>query len=178
MRQTGQQSLTVLSPVGLVTLFREYFFEFDNFLGVPSGHIWISPGGTVEVVESSTRRTLTERTAEASESSSYKIEESLTSQDDVADAVKEDNANDTKLGASASAGAKFAGIYHADASATFSNEATTKKSSELTHKHTRTQSSRVSSEIQRNFKTTFRTLTETTDVTSRVTSCRTLPSSW
>ena len=167
VRQTGQQSLAVLSPVGLVTLFREYFFEFDNFLGVPSGHIWISPGGTVEVVESSTRRTLTERTAEASESSSYKIEESLTSQDDVADAVKEDNANDTKLGASASAGAKFAGIYHADASATFSNEATTKKSSELTHKHTRTQSSRVSSEIQRNFKTTFRTLTETTDVTSR-----------
>ena len=167
VQEVGQQSLAVLSPVGLVTLFREYFFEFDNFLGVPSGHIWISPGGTVEVVESSTRRTLTERTAEASETSAYKVEESLTSQDDVADAVKEDNANDTKLGASASAGAKFAGIYHADASATFSNESTTKKSSELTHKHTRTQSSRVSSEIQRNFKTTFRTLTDSTDVTSR-----------
>lgn len=167
VQEVGQQSLAVLSPVGLVTLFREYFFEFDNFLGVPSGHIWISPGGTVEVVESSTRRTLTERTAEASQTSAYKVEESLTSQDDVADAVKEDNANDTKLGASASAGAKFAGIYHADASATFSNETTTKKSSELTHKHTRTQSSRVSSEIQRNFKTTFRTLTDSTDVTSR-----------
>jgi hypothetical protein len=167
IQQVPQEQRAVLSPVGLVTLFREYFFEFDNFLGVPSGHIWISPGGTVEVVESSTRRTLTERTAEVSESSTYKVEESLTSQDDVADAVKEDNANDTKLGASASAGAKFAGVYHADASATFSNEATTKKSSELTHKHTRTQSSRVSSEIKRNFATTFRTLTETTDVTSR-----------
>ena len=167
VRQVGQQSLAVLSPVGLVTLFREYFYEFDNFLGAPAGHIWISPGGTVEVVESSTRRTVTEKTTETSEAASYKIEESLTSQSDVADAVKEDNANDTKLGASASAGAKFAAIYHADASATFSNEATTKKSSELTHKHTRTQSSRVSSEIQRNFKTTFRTLTDTTDVTSR-----------
>lgn len=167
VRKVGQRSLAVLSPVGLVTLFREYFFEFDTFLGVPSGHIWISPGGTVEVVESSTRRTLTERTAEASEAAGYKVEESLTSQDDVADAVKEDNANDTKLGASASAGAKFAGIYHADASATFSNEATTKKSSELTHKHTRMQSSRVSSGIQRNFKTTFRTVTDTTDMTSR-----------
>ena len=65
----------VLSPVGLVTLFREYFFEFDNFLGSPSGHLWISPGGTVEVVESSTRRTLTEQTASQSEDSTSKVEE-------------------------------------------------------------------------------------------------------
>lgn len=160
-------SMAVLSPVGLVTLFREYFFEFDNFLGAPAGHLWISPGGTVEVVESSTRRTLTEKSLTQSEDTTSKVEESLTTQDDVADAVKEDNANDTKLGASASAGAKFAGIYQADASATFSNEATTKKSSELTHKHTRTQSNRVSSEIHRNYQTTFKTVTETTDTTSR-----------
>lgn len=167
LAQLGNRSQAVLSPVGLVTLFREYFFEFDNFLGAPSGHLWISPGGTVEVVESSTRRTLLEKTAEQSEDTTTKVEESLTNQDDVADAVKEDNANDTKLGASASAGAKFAGIYQADASASFSVQNTTHKSSEETHKHTRTQSSRVSSEIHRNFKTTFRTVTENTDVTSR-----------
>jgi len=165
--QLGDQSQAVLSPIGLVSLFREYFFEFDNFLGTPSGHLWISPGGTVEMVESSTRHTLTERTSAQSDEGTYKIEETLTGQDDVADAVKEDNANDTKLGASASAGAKFAGIYQADASASFSNETTTKKSSEVTHKHTRTQSSRVSSEIKRNFQTTFKTVTETTDVSSR-----------
>ncbi len=53
--------------MGLVNIFREYFFEFDTFLGVPAGHVWISPGST-------------------------------------ADAVKEDNANDTKLGVSASGG--------------------------------------------------------------------------
>jgi hypothetical protein len=165
--QLAGVSRGVLSPVGLVTLFREYFFEFDNFLGAPSGHIWISPGGTVEVVESSTRRTLIEKTAAQSEEETSKVEETLTSLDDVADAVKEDNANDTKLGASASAGAKFAGIQQADASASFSNQTTTHKSSEVTHKHTRTQSSRVRSEIHRNFKTTFKTVTETTDVTSR-----------
>ena len=49
----------------------------------------------------------------------------------------------------------------------FNNESTTKKSSEITHKHTRNQSSKVSSEIHRNFKTTFKTVSETTDVTSR-----------
>ncbi|MBB5782506.1 hypothetical protein HD596_009262 [Nonomuraea jabiensis] len=40
----------------------------------------------VEVVESSTRRTLVERTAEET---SHKVEESLTEQDDLADAVKD-----------------------------------------------------------------------------------------
>ncbi|MGK8558805.1 hypothetical protein [Nocardia gipuzkoensis] len=157
----------VLSPVGLVNLFRQYFFEFDSFLGAPAGHLWISPGGTVEVVESSTRKTLIEKTAEVLEESIRKSEESLTTQEDLADAVKEDNSNDIKLGASASAGANFAGIYHADASMSFSTESTTKSSSEETHKHTRNQSSKVTSEIRRNFKTTFKTVTETTDTTSR-----------
>lgn len=156
----------VLSPVGLMNLFRQYFFEFDTFLGAPAGHLWISPGGTVEVVEASTRRTLVEKTAEVSDETSRKAEESLTEQDDVADAVKEENANDTKLGVSATGGVN-APIYHADASATFSTQNTVKSSSEQTHKQTRTRSSKVSSEIKRNFKTTFKTVAETTDTSSR-----------
>ncbi|RZU75876.1 hypothetical protein EV384_4449 [Micromonospora kangleipakensis] len=165
--QLGAAPLTgVLSPVGLVNLFRQYFFEFDTFLGPPAGHVWISPGGTVEVVESSTRRMLVERVAEQSEEISRKVEESLTEQDDVADAVKEDNANDTNLGISVTGGVS-APIYHADASASFGLHTTVKKSSEQTHKHSRTQSAKVTSEIKRNFKTTFRTVTETTDTSSR-----------
>ncbi|MDT3396571.1 hypothetical protein RKE29_07935 [Streptomyces sp. B1866] len=157
----------ILSPVGLVNLFREYFFEFDTFLGPPVGHLWLSPGGTVEVVETATRRTLTERTAEQSEETIRRTEESLTDQNDVADAVKESNANETSLGVTANAGANYVGIAHADVSTSYSTKNTTNKSSELTHKHTRTQSSKVSSEIHRNFKTTFRTVTETTDTSSR-----------
>jgi hypothetical protein len=156
----------VLTPVGLVNLFREYFFEFDTFLGGPAGHLWISPGGTVEVVETSTRRTLIEKVAEQAQETSRKVEEGLTEQDEVADAVKEENANDTKLGVSATGGVN-AGIYHGDASASFSTQNTIKRSSEDTHKHTRTQSAKVTSEIKRNFKTTFKTVTETTDTSSR-----------
>jgi hypothetical protein len=155
-----------LSPVGLVNLFREYFFEFDTFLGAPAGHIWVSPGGTVEVVESSTRRTLVEKVTEASEEVSRKTEESLTEQSDVADAVKEDNSSDTKLGVSATGGVN-AKIYHADVSASFSTQNTVKRGSETTHKHTRTQTAKTTSEIKRNFKTTFKTVTETTDTSSR-----------
>ncbi|MEH0628559.1 hypothetical protein [Streptomyces stelliscabiei] len=55
----------------------------------------------MELVETNTRRTLVEKTAEQSEETSRKVEESLSEQEDVADAVKESNANDTKLGVSA-----------------------------------------------------------------------------
>lgn len=152
--------------MGLVNLFREYFFEFDTFLGAPAGHIWVSPGGTVEVVETSSRRTLIEKVSEQSEEISRKTEESLTEQDDVADAVKEDNSSDTKLGVSATGGVN-AKIYHADVSASFSTQNTVKRGSEVTHKHTRTQTAKATSEIKRNFKTTFKTVTETTDTSSR-----------
>ncbi|MFG3506921.1 hypothetical protein ACGF5F_15560 [Streptomyces sp. NPDC047821] len=155
-----------LSPVGLVNLFREYFFEFDTFLGTPAGHIWVSPGGTVEVVESSTRRTLVEKVTEQAEETTRRTEESLTEQSDVADAVKEDNSSDTKLGVSATGGVN-AKIYHADVSASFSTQNTVKRGSETTHKHTRTQTAKATSEIKRNFKTTFKTVTETTDTSSR-----------
>ncbi|NGM84019.1 hypothetical protein G5B47_16495 [Paenibacillus sp. 7124] len=155
-----------LSPVGLLNLFRQYFFEFDTFLGTPAGHIWVSPGGTVEVVETSTRRTLVEKVAEQSEEISHKSEESLTNQDDVAEAVKEDNSRDTKLGVSVTGGVN-AKIYHADASASFSTSNNVRKASEETHKQTRTQTAKVSSEIKRNFKTSFKTVTESTDISSR-----------
>ncbi|EEM86178.1 hypothetical protein BK749_11410 [Bacillus thuringiensis serovar vazensis] len=156
----------VLSPIGKVNLFREYFFEFDTFLGKPAGHIWVSPGGTVEVIETSTRRTLIEKVAEQSEEISQKTEQSITEQDDVADAIKEDNSNDTKLGVSATGGVS-APIYHADVSASFSSQNTVKKASEAAHKRTRTQTAKFTSEIKRNFRTSFKTVTENTDTSSR-----------
>lgn len=156
----------VLSPVGLMNLFRQYFFEFDTFLGPPTQHVWLSPGGMVELVETSTRRTLVEKTTEQSEETTRKTEESLTQQDDVADAVKEENANETKLGVNVTGGVSTP-VYHADASASFSTASTVKRSSEETHKRSRTQSAKVTSEIKRNYKTTFKTVTETTDTSSR-----------
>ncbi|MFJ6354341.1 hypothetical protein ACIQKB_33435 [Streptomyces sp. NPDC092046] len=49
----------------------------------------------VELVETTTRRTLVERTASQSEETTRKSEETLTDRNDVADAVKESHANDT-----------------------------------------------------------------------------------
>lgn len=156
----------VLSPVGLLDLYREYFFEFDSFLGSPTGHVWLSPGGTVELIEVQTRKQMVDRTIEQSTQVTRKNEESVTQQDDLSDAVKEDNQNNTKLGATTSAGTNL-GVFHADGSLSFSSDSARHHSEEVTHKHSRTQSEKVSSEIRSNFKTTFRTVTETTDTSSR-----------
>jgi hypothetical protein len=50
-----------LSPIGILHLFREYFFELGTFLGPPVGHVWLSPGGTVELMEVNTRSSWSSR---------------------------------------------------------------------------------------------------------------------
>ena len=155
------------SAVGPINLYCEYFYELDTFLGVPTGHIWVSPGGSLEVYEISTRKTTTTQTTEVSTTQTAKDEIDTTDQDELSSAVKTDNKSDTKLGASVNAGGSFMGVVHADASASFSTQKAQDTSSEQAHKHSRTQSEKLSKEITQNYKTTFQYSTEATDTTSR-----------
>jgi hypothetical protein len=69
------------------------------FLGTPTGHVWLSPGSMVELIEVSTRRVLIEKTIEESIETTQKIERSITDKDEISEAVKQDNKTDLKLGA-------------------------------------------------------------------------------
>ncbi|MEO7041876.1 MAG: hypothetical protein ABI035_06430 [Gemmatimonadaceae bacterium] len=163
----GRRPTGMLSPVGFINLYREYFFELDTFLGPPVGHVWVSPGGSLELYEVTTRSTTTTTTTEISTTQTAKEETDTTDQDELSTAAKTDNKNDTKLGASVDAGGSFLGIVHADAKASFSNESSVDSSNETAHKQSRTQSTKLSKEITQNYKTTFSTTTETTDTSSR-----------
>lgn len=156
----------ILSPIGIVHLFREYFFEFDSFLGPAVGHQWLSPGGTVELIEINTRKVFTERTMELMTETTMRSESDTTTQDDIADAVKEENRNDIKFGFSnvASYSSPF---FQDTATASFSLDNAKTETRETTHKQMRQQSEKLSSEIKRNFKTTFKTSTEITDTSSK-----------
>lgn len=156
-----------LSPIGILHRFREYFFELGTFLGPPVGHVWISPGGTVELVEVNTRRTLVERTVEQSMETIERSEQSSTTRDEIADAVKTENATDMKLGVTTSASGGFGSIFQASGSASFNLDSSRKQAQEQTHKRMREQTSKLASEVKQNFKTTFRTVTEATDTSSR-----------
>ncbi len=156
----------VLSPVGIVHLFRQYFFEFDTFLGPPTGHIWISPGGTVELVEISSRKTTTERTFETVQETVQKTEQETRVQDELADAVKEENRNDIKFGFSAIA--KYSSpFFEAQANTSLNLDSSRTTSRETTQKHMREQSEKLSSEIKRSFKSTFKVATEVQETSSK-----------
>ena len=155
-----------LSPVGIVHLFRQYFFEFDTFLGPPVQHLWLSPGGTVELIEASTRKTTVERTTEQSVDTTSSTDRSATTQDDLSEAAKRDNESNIKLGASVTANERW-GWGDATETSSLDYSTTEQVARETTHKTMRQQSAKLTTEIKKNFKTTFRTVTETTDTTSR-----------
>lgn len=162
----GKGREAVLSPLGIVHLFRQYFFEFSTFLGTPVEHIWLSPGSTTELIEISTRRVLQERTFEEFTEKIQKSETATTQQEDLSSAIKDENQKNTKLGSSLTGGATIL-IAHVEASGSMSVEETQRRAREENHKTMRQQSAKLSSEIRSNFKSTFRTVTETTDTRSK-----------
>ncbi|GLX67870.1 peptidoglycan-binding protein [Paenibacillus glycanilyticus] len=155
-----------LSPLGIVHLYRQYFFELDSFLGTPTGHVWLSPGSTVELIEVSTRKTIVERTVETSLETTKKTETSTTDQDEISEAVKEDNKDDLKLGITSNVNQSW-GTGSASASASLNMDKTQQLARETTHKKMRQQSEKLSSEIRENYKSTFKSITETTDTSSK-----------
>jgi len=155
-----------LSPVGIVHLFRQFFFELDSFVGTPVGHVWLSPGSTVELIEVSTRKTMVEKTIETALETTTKTEKSTTDQDEISDAVKQDNKDDMKLGFSATVNQSW-GTGNATATGSLNMDKTQETAREQNHKRTRQQAEKLSTEIRQSFKSTFRTVTETIDTSSK-----------
>lgn len=150
-----------LSPIGVVHLFRQYFFELDSFLGTPVRHVWLSPGSSVELVEVHTRKETVEKTLEVALDQITRSETTTTTQEEISDAVKEDNQQDIKFGASVTA--SYSSI---EASSSFDYARSQQAAREQTHKRMRQQTEKLSSEIRKSFKTTFKSTSEVTDVSS------------
>lgn len=155
-----------LSPVGIVHLYRQFFFELDTFLGTPVSHVWLSPGSSVELIETSSRKTITEKTFETSLETTTKTERSTTDEDEISNAVKQDNKDDTKLGFTATVNQSW-GTGNATATGSLNMDKTQQVAREQTQKRSREQTEKLSSEIRQNFKSTFKTITEVTDTTSK-----------
>jgi hypothetical protein len=150
-----------LSPISVVHLFRQYFFELDTFLGTPERHVWLSPGSSVELVEVHTRRTTIERTVETTLDILTKSESTSTAQVELFELIKDENSQDIKAGASVTA--SYGSV---EATASFDYASSQKQAREKTHKRNREQTDKLASEIRKNFKTTFKSTTEVTDTSS------------
>lgn len=155
-----------LSPVGIVHLYRQYFFELDTFLGTPVSHVWLSPGSTVELIETTSRKTITEKTFETTLETSTKTEQSTTDKDEISEAVKQDNKDDMKLGFSTTVNQSW-GTGNASATGSLNMDKTQQVARERTQKRSREQTTKLTTEIRQNFKSTFKTITEVTDTSSK-----------
>lgn len=155
-----------LSPVGLVQIFRQYFFEFGTFLGEPVEHIWLAPGTTTELIEVSTRRTLSEFTTELTSEIMSRVEQSASENEELSEAIRHENQLSTKLGVSSTQGANLY-VYQGSGTASFGLGSSRTRAREETHKQTHSQSQTLTNELKKTYKTTFRTVTEVTDTRSR-----------
>lgn len=151
-----------LSPIGLVHLFRQYFFELDSFLGTPVGHVWLSPGASAELYEVTTKRSLSEQTTEFSTDITVHNEKSSDSNDELSEEIKNNNKQDIKLGASVSA--SYSSIT---ASSHFDFNHSQEEARENVHKRTRQQTEKVSQDLKQQYKTTFKTVNELTNTSSK-----------
>ena len=124
------------------------------------------PKSTLELFESRTQRSLTEREVKSTTEVISRSELSTTNQEELSNSIKQDNQRNEAMAFSVSAGGSTP-VFHAEASLNYNVNKSYQMAQETAHKTTRQQSTKVSNEIRRSLETRFRTLVETTDVTTR-----------
>jgi len=161
----------VISPIGVVHLFRQYFFEFESFLGPSVEHLWLSPGGRVELVEISARRTLIERITENAFQQMARTEKSLMLEDELSEVVRLQNSSSTRFGVSVNTNASFSlgpvFTTQVTAGSSYDLASCQEEARESLHRAVRQQTEHLASEMKRSFRSTFRTTSEVTDTRSR-----------
>ena len=155
-------SSVALSPISVVHLFRQYFFELDTFLGTPVSHVWLSPGSTVELIEVHTRRTIVEKTLETAL-------ETIDQDREEHDAAGRDlRGGQGGQPAGHQVRRERHGVVRARSRRPRASTTRARRSrrARRRHKRMRQQTEKLSSEIRKNFKSTFKTVTEMTDMSS------------
>lgn len=166
MQVLSSPPVEVLSPIGLLHFYRQYYFETGTVLGPPIGHVWLTPKGRVELFEVHTKRVVQERSIEQLAATTSRTEVSQQTTDELSQVIRQENSQNTRLGIAASASGGF-GVFSASASANYDTTKNSVQANETAHRVTRQQSAKVSQEIRQEVKTVFKTTVETTDSQSR-----------
>jgi hypothetical protein len=160
----------VLSPVGIVHLFRQYFFEFDSFLGPSVQHVWLSPGAQVEMIEINTRRTRVERSSEDSGDSLTRRGAADYVEDELSDAIRQNNNSKTHFGVSVETDSDIVVPFYTgeiQTSTDYNMDNSVQVAKESVHNLLRKECNSVATAVRKSYRTTFRSVTETEDVSSK-----------
>ncbi len=149
----------VLSPVGLVHFFRQYFFELDTFLGPAIEHLWLSPGATVELVEVSRAKRAVQKPGEDPLAASQTGLQAWMIDDELSAAVRAQNSANARFGmgvhsdTSFGAGPVFTALMTTGNS--YSLEENSAEARTHLHRGARLQSAAITSELKRKLQTSF-----------------------
>lgn len=159
-------SETVVSPIGLIHLYRQYFFELDSFLGSAVGHVWVAPHTTVELVEINKRRVVTESIIDEFAYARVEQFSESFSLEDLHEAVSRSNQQDLSFGASVSGNHSWI-VGSVQASSSVNYHQTQSESRLAVHDLMRRQTSRLASLMGKSVHTSFKTVTEKEEVSSK-----------
>ncbi len=140
--------MSVLSPVGILYLFRQFFFELETFLGTPEGHVWVNAGGTAELEEVEPDDSIAQN--------SY----SLAEPDDILELVAENNRNSLQYALNECDSEEWV-TCQADVTAEISYERNSRLSRETAYKQLRQNIEKLSRELRRKSRKSFRAATGT-----------------
>ena len=157
---------TIVSPIGVIHLFRQYFFELDSFLGSAVGHVWVAPHTTVELVEINKRRTVTEQMIDQSTFTHLEQYDESFSLEDLHEAVTQANQHDLSFGASVSGSHSWI-VGSVQASASMDYHSTQSESRLAVHDLMRQQTQRVASIMDKSIHTTFKTVADVSEISSK-----------
>lgn len=149
----------VLSPVGLLDLYREYYFDLGTRLGPPIEHIWIAPGSDLELIENYSRTDYTFVESEFGVTQTETIEETVTESETFSEEVEKVQQRDLSAGVAAEGGVSFE-VWRVSASASFDYSNSLSLSRRQALERSREASTKAAREVKRSSRLLTRRTTE------------------
>jgi hypothetical protein len=157
----------LLSPIGLLHLYREYYYDFGTFLGPSMEHIWIAPRSEVEMREVYSRTDYRFREVEATIEERRATEETTSEADEFSEQILREKQTDLSAGVTSQGGANFE-VWNIGGSSSFNLANSRRESKQQMRKLTRERSSKVASEMKRSLRSLTRESIEIRRESSRL----------
>lgn len=155
-----------LSPIGIMNLYRHYFYDLGTFLGPPVEHVWVAPYSETALIEASSQTSYRFRESETSYEILQAEEEAVTEAKELSDEMQRKTESDIKIGISSEFGFKT-GIYHGGGSFTMDYGMHLSNDKKTVRKQSRELSSKISSEMKRSTRLLTRESIETRTESTR-----------
>lgn len=164
--QTVTDSVLSLSPVGLLHVYQQYYFDLGTQLSPPVEHVWIAPYGSLEMLETYSRSEVRFRERQDFFEADETTDTEQTETNDISEEFQTETQRDLRTSFSAEGGASFA-VWEARASASLDYGTSVREGKRTATQNSRTTSTRATSRIRRGRTTTARTTTSIETGSSR-----------